>query len=180
MASNQTYRELADEALQRACGIGYDEFVSDLSPRIDRANQLLIQCEMQGRSPERFAELFCRKNKLVLVDDVGHDEAVEYNQRRAAIIEFVASSRWSMDTDGRAVLPTRNGEMFLDVVKRDGRYGFMAKIDNVGQCSRLDIGNAIVGLVTQMRRIPKRDAGDNNDLIQTNIEPQEQSGFSMR
>lgn len=145
------YRRSADEAIKRLCGVSYAELL-EICPGLDGNGASLAECERQGVPPAKFAEAFRRAHGFHSALETGAGSARELNERRAALIEFAAHSRWNIQGAGPATMETASGTLRLDVVSKDGQLGFGVAREGEDPYVRLDIGDAVKGAMLLLRR----------------------------
>lgn len=164
------YHQATDRALERLCGIGYGQLVA-MAPALDRSADL-ARAAKGNIPPDAFAEAFRRTFGLSTVQERG-DDAPEINRYRAALVEFTAGSRWSLSPGaGPATLRVGNDKLTMDVVQRDGKFAFGVSCGDELPCVRLDIGDAVMGAMLDLRQRREARAAEKFGTIAPDAEPQ--------
>jgi hypothetical protein len=145
--ATERYSAAADDAVASLCGVGYRELV-EINPGLDPGAALLAHGRETAMPVTDFADAFRTSNGL-------HEGDGDMNRYRAALRAFSDNSRWKMEGEGPARMSTAYGELELDVVRKDGQMGFGVRLQGQPEADahvRLDIGDAITGMMHQLRK----------------------------
>jgi hypothetical protein len=157
-ADNAAYLRAVDAACEDRLGVGCRALI-EIAPSL-ASSGALRRAMAERLAPDAFA--------VALGADygfkVGGSEAGQYNLFRAAVIEFAANGRWSLDGNGPATMQTSRGPLELNPVVKDGRVGFGVKLAGDAESHvRLDLGDAVKDMFQMLRNGARIPAAPSND-----------------
>jgi hypothetical protein len=160
-ADSATYSRSVDAACTARFGVGYGTLI-EIAPSLG-SDGSFRRALADRVAPDAFAASVGEHHGFL---DGGRD-AADYNLYRAAVIEFAANGRWSLEGSGPATMETSQGQLELNPVVKDGRIGFGVKLAGDAEPHvRLDLGDAVRGMFQMLRNgtymgpaAPSNDAG---------------------
>jgi len=162
-----SYQEQVEQAFEELSGIPYDEFFESAPGLADKASFTLAKPLASSgppskATPKELAESLMSRYGLMSCNEAGQRQAVAYNRRVAALLEFAFDCGYIVRRGGRVEKETSVGNVSVRVSKegKEGRLGFAAKIDDGQEALCADIGDAIFQVARYtMKNIRNRSNG---------------------
>jgi len=162
-----SYQEQVEQAFEELSGIPYDEFFEsapglalvDDKASFTLAKPLASSGPPSKATPKELAESLMSRYGLMSCNEAGQRQAVAHNRRVAALFEFAFDCGYIVRRGGRVEKETSVGNVSVRVSK-EGRLGFVARIDDGQEALCADIGDAIFQVARYtMKNIRNRSNG---------------------